>query len=194
MIFVFDMDDTICDTDSYSEYYIEKFFIEHKMPFKKVCKVVRFAEQKFDWDKDTALNWYKTYGDEMMLNFPCKNGAKEIINKLYELGHTIIIATARADDWHTEPERITKEWLENTGLKYSKLIIGRVDKEKVCEEENADIFVDDDINITSRVANYFSDKKGKTSMLITTDYNKNLQTGENVVRIKDFFELKGHCL
>ena len=32
MIFVIDVDDTMCDSDGFSEYYIERFFSEHNLP------------------------------------------------------------------------------------------------------------------------------------------------------------------
>ena len=193
MVIVFDLDDTVVDTDGYSEKYILNFIKENNLPYKMISKVARFAEKKFDWDNETALKWYKEYGDQMMLEFPLKDGAKEIINELYDLGHTIVIATARATDWHTDPEVITKKWLENNGLKYSKLYIGRIDKEKICEEENADVFIDDDIKITGRVAEYFR-KTGGKACLFNTDYNKELDVSEGVIRVNSFKEFKEKVL
>jgi len=187
MIFVFDLDDTVVDTDGYSEKYISNFIKEYNLPYKKISDFERFAEKKFDWNKETALKWYKEYGDDMMLEFPCIENAKEVINGLYDGGHKIVIATARATDWHKDPEGITKQWLKNNGIKYHKLYIGRIDKEKICEEENADVFLDDDIKITGRVSSYFkgSNRKGM-SCLFTTAYNRNLQVDNGVVRINDF--------
>ncbi len=189
MVFVFDLDDTICETDGYSEFYIKKFFVEHNLPYKQIATDVRFAESKFDWSVDEALKWYKTYGDEMMLEFPCKKNAVRCINSLHDSGHRIVIATARATDWHTKPEEITLEWLKKVGLKYDKIYIGRIDKEKICEEENADVFIDDDIKITQRVAEYFCEKKDKHCFLMTTNYNKNLPIGENVERVLDVADM-----
>ena len=192
MRFVFDLDDTVCDTDSYSEEYILNFISENNLPYKKIANSVRFAERKFDWDMEYALNWYKEYGDEMMLNFPCKIGAKELINELYDLGHRIVIATARSDDWHKEPVSVTNEWLKKEGIRYHKLYVGRIDKEKICEDEGANFFIDDDIKITKRVADYFrecSDRFGK-SFIMNTLYNSSLEIDENVCRVHDFFEFK----
>lgn len=189
MIFVFDLDDTVCDTDGYSEIYIKKFFLENNMPYKKVKDISRFAEEKFDWSKEEALSWYKQYGDEMMLHFPCKDGAIEFINSLYQEGHKVVIATARANDWHSDPEGITKEWLDNNGIKYNKLYIGRIDKERICEEENADIFIDDDVKITKRVAEYFKKNKGK-AYLMNTKYNLMLTADDDVIRVDDFSDFK----
>ena len=189
MIFVFDLDDTVCDTDSYSEEYISKFIIENNLPYKKLLKIQGLLK-KIDWDLDTALNWYKKYGDEMMGKFPCKENALKVINQLYDSGNRIVIATARATDWHSDPENVTKRWLEEVGLKYHKLYIGRVDKEVICNEENADVFIDDDVDITKRVASYFCEcgKSTSKTFLMTTGYNKKLRVANGVIRINSFKE------
>ena len=188
MIFVFDLDDTVCDTDSYSEYYILNYIKKYNLPYKQVAKNTRFAEKKFDWAAETALEWYKKHGDEMMSNFPCKENAVSTINKLYDLGHTIVIATARANDWHTNPEEVTIKWLKENKIKYHQIYIGRIDKEAICEEVNADIFIDDDIKTTQKVADYFktTNKTSKKSFLMTTGYNQNLEISNDVIRVIDF--------
>lgn len=189
MVFVFDLDDTICETDSYSEEFIKSFFVENRLPYKQIAKNVRYAESKFDWDHQTALAWYKKYGDEMFLNFPAKPNAIKTINLLHDMGHTIIIATARAKDWHNEPKKFTFAWLKNNGVKYDKVYIGRIDKENICKKENADIFVDDDLEITKRVAEYFS-KTGKgQAYLMTSNFNKDFEVGDNILRLNTFKEL-----
>lgn len=45
MDFVFDWDDTICDTDKYSEKYIRKYIAKHKLPYKQIATNVRFVEK-----------------------------------------------------------------------------------------------------------------------------------------------------
>lgn len=192
MVFVFDLDDTICDTDKYSEYYINKFIKEHNLPVNQITTVSRFAEGKFDWTEEEALKWYKQYGDDMLLLFPIKGNAVNVINRLYDLGHKIVIATARTTDWHTNPEPLTLQWLKKIGLKYHNIYMGRQDKEKVCEMENADIFVDDDIKIISNVNNFFkSNNKGKV-FLSSTPYNQTLDIPNNITTIHNFDELLKH--
>ena len=190
MVFVFDLDDTICDTDGYSESYIKEFFVKYHFPYKQIEKDVRFAEKKFDWDDETALNWYKEFGDDMMAEFPCKPHAVEVINRLRENGHKIVIATARATDWHTKPQEITLKWLDDVGIKYDRIYIGRIDKEKICEEVNADVFIDDDLKITEKVAKYFEGKSGKHVFLSTTSYNKSKLAPNGVERVRDFLEFE----
>ena len=125
----------------------------------------------------------------MMLNFPIKKDASKFLNQLKSNGHKIIIATARANDWHTNPEEITKKWLENNNIPYDKLYIGRWDKELICEEENADIFVDDDIKITTKVAEH---NKNMKVFLASSDYNKTQEIPEIVTRIETIEEISNY--
>lgn len=189
MVFVFDIDDTICDTDGYSELYIKNFIIQHKLPYKQIAKNVRFAEYKFDWTNEQALEWYKKYGDEMALNFPIKGNSVKVINQLFDAGHTIIFSTARSTDWHVEPMGITLKWFKKVGLKFSDIVIGRTDKEEVCKTFNADIFVDDDIKTVLRVEEMFN-KLGKGKVFLAeSNYNKTLQIPKNIEIIKDLDEI-----
>jgi len=187
MKFVFDIDDTICDTDGYSEYYINKFIKEHKLPFKQIKKATRYADGKFDWSEEEAELWYKQYGDNMALDFPCKKDAVKILNGLYDLGHEIILCTARSTDWHVDPEGVTKDWLRKNGINYNKIYFARVDKEKVCECENADFFIDDDIGITANVKLHLKNKI-KDVYLMTSLYNKDKSQFIGVKRIDNYFE------
>ena len=188
MVFVFDLDDTVCDTDSYSEEFIVKFFAERGLPLKKINDISRFADGKFDWTEEQALAWYKQYGDKMMREFPVKKDAVKAINALYDSGHTIVIATARAGDWHTNPEENTLYWLKNNGVKYHKLYMGRVDKEEICLSENADFFIDDDISLVQKVASHKGNEKMKV-FLASTPYNKTVETPQGVIRVDSVYEM-----
>ena len=121
MVIVFDLDDTLCDTDEYSEKYILEFITEHNLPYRRLTKAVRYAEMKFDWDKETANRWYIKFGDQMMAQFPPKPYAVDLIRALREAGNKVVISTARNIDWHTDPENVTKKWLYEKGFEYDKL-------------------------------------------------------------------------
>ncbi len=189
MVFVFDIDDTICETDEYSEKYIKEFIKKNNLPYKQIAKNVRFAEYKFDWTNEQALEWYKNYGDEMALNFPIKGNAVKAINQLFDAGHTIIFSTARSTDWHVEPMGITLKWFKKVGLKFTDIVIGRTDKEEVCKTFNADVFVDDDIKTVLRVEEMFN-KLGKGKVFLAeSNYNKTLEIPKHIEIIKDLDEI-----
>lgn len=186
MVFVFDIDDTISETDAYSEYYIAKYFKENNLPYVKVKNDTRYAEAKFSWDGVTALKWYKVFGDDMMREFPCRPYAKEVINILYDMGHRVVIATARSKTWHDQPEQVTLEWLKKENIKYNKLYVGRSDKENICVDENADFFLDDDVKQCTNVANLKSKTK---SLIFNTDYNKNVEVSPQITRVNSFLDI-----
>lgn len=182
MIFVFDIDDTICETDKNSEEYILNFFDKKGYPYKQVSSVERFAEAKFNWSVETAERWYKKYGDEMMLNFEPKPHVVATFRMLRELDHKIIIATARSTDWHTDPRGVTLKWLENNKIEYDKIYLGRVDKEQICIGEGADVFVDDDIKICEKVA---KDCPRTKVLLMKSNYNKGKNVSKDIIKIDD---------
>ncbi len=187
MIFVIDIDDTISDTDSYSEYYISKFFKDNNLPYKFVKKISRYAESKFDWDIETAIKWYKQFGDEMMLQFPCKKYALETINKLFDKGHTIVLATARETDWHTDPVGLTKKWLKEKGVKYNKIYIGQsITKAQICLNEHADFFIDDDVKLCQSVKENCPNTR---PLLMSTDFNSTIERPKGIDVISNLLDI-----
>ena len=77
--------------------------------------------------------------------------------------------------------------LRKNKIKYHKLYTGRIDKEKICEDENADFFFDDDLKITANVAKHFAQHPHPCqALLATSEYNKDLPASEGVDRILDF--------
>lgn len=191
MIFVIDLDDTICDTDGFSEKYISAYFKRFNLPYKQISKTARYAEMKFDWSQEEAIKWYKEYGDEMFLFFPVKNNAVKTINALYDSGHKIIIATARDASWHSSPVRYTNEWIHKVGLKYHKVFIGVKDKEKLCIQENADVFIDDDLGLVEKVKKEYEGNSSKRIkvFLSETEYNKDKPVPEGVIKVKSIQEV-----
>jgi len=74
-----------------------------------------------------------------------------VIHNLKELGHTIIIITARTDEFHDNPYRQSKEWLEKNNIEYDKLVVNARDKGMACIEEKIDLYIDDNLNNCIRV-------------------------------------------
>ena len=188
MTFIFDLDDTICTTDVSSEQYIIDFIIKNNLPYKLAHPEERYTKQKFNWDDETSQTWYKQHGDHMILSFPCKPNAVKVINMLHEQGHRIVFATARSTDWYSQPKETTIAWLKKNDIKYDKLYTATSDKERICELENADFFLDDDVEITKRVAAYFSSVNKGKAFLMESKYNKDIQIPENIQRVKDLKE------
>ena len=86
-------------------------------------------------DIDDTICFYKNKTDKLNYNLALPNHNKiSIVNKLYDVGHHITMWTARGTltgiDWYT----FTKNQLDNWGLKYHELKMGK---------PAFDIFIDD---------------------------------------------------
>ncbi|MCI8392321.1 MAG: hypothetical protein HFJ23_00125, partial [Clostridia bacterium] len=69
--------------------------------------------------------------------------AKETISKLRKAGHEVYIVTARDSEFHDNPYKLSKEWLDKNNIEYDKLIVNARDKAKICKDEKIDVFIDD---------------------------------------------------
>ena len=70
-----------------------------------------------------------------------KNKVK-VVKELKD-GNEIIIITARDSEFHDDPYKYSKEWLDKNNIYYDKLVVNKRDKKKACIEENIDLFIDD---------------------------------------------------
>ena len=79
-----------------------------------------------------------------MPDTPFKPDAAWGVKRLRELGHRIVIITARTDALYTDPYQTTEQELANGGICYDKLIC-TFDKAKACVEEGISILIDDSL-------------------------------------------------
>lgn len=74
-----------------------------------------------------------------------RENAVEMIQKLKNDGHEIIIITARDSEFHDDPYKMSKEWLDTNNIYYDKLIVNARNKKIVCKQEKVDILIDDSL-------------------------------------------------
>ena len=67
----------------------------------------------------------------------------DVIKKLKEDGNEIIIITARDSEFHDDPYKYSKDWLDKNDIYYDKLVVNARDKQKTCIDEKIDLFIDD---------------------------------------------------
>lgn len=69
----------------------------------------------------------------------------EIIKKLHDEGHEIYIITARDYEFHEDPYKLSKDWLDKNNVYYDKLIVNARNKLEICRKENIELFIDDQL-------------------------------------------------
>ncbi len=174
-----DIDDTM--TDSY-ETLVPLIGIAYKMNIDKIFK----EAPTYNALKKTLAN----YDDFVFKNFttmatiaPLKKDVVNVLKKLKEDGHRIIIITGRNNDEYPDPYQISFDYLKRNHVPYDKLIVNARDKAKQCILENIDVFIDDNTQICRSVA-----KTGIRTFQYLTLFNKNVKSTEKVSSWEDIYK------
>lgn len=100
--------------------------------------------------EEKKIDFAKQYYDKVIVNTPVKDRVSEYINKIKEMGHSII--TARDNNLYTDSYKTTAEQLKKSNIYYDKLIC-TFDKAKACIEEQIDLMIDDSIQNCKAINN-----------------------------------------
>lgn len=137
-----------------------------------------------DWQKDDCDKFWIDQGDSLFNNTPLRKNVADIVSNLKNMGHKIIIITARTTDLHKNPYKLSYDWLKRNNIPFDKLIVGQLDKTKACLDEKVDVFVDD------RPENLINlQKYGIRTFLMETEPNKK-QTIYNGEKVSNWNEIE----
>ena len=181
-----DIDDTICYTK-------KKIIVEADKYDKEVLggsgikdiNAYEFTEM-MGWEKDMKGKFFKDRLEYIMDNAEVKEGAKEIINKLYDEGNKIIFISFRKGKYINEPYVLTKNYLDRNGIKYNKIYVDTGSKADECINEKVDLFIDDKESHCEDVNN-----AGIPVILFTNAYNhdeKRFKRCDNWYQIYDYIK------
>ncbi len=126
-------------------------------------------KKKFQFTYEELQYFLKEIQEDITNNALPRENVKEVIDKLKEDGHEIYIVTARDSEFHDDPYRLSKDWLDKNNIYYDRLIVNAREKTSVCKNENIDLFIDDQLNNCLSVANVGI----KTIMITDKVYNYN---------------------
>lgn len=110
-------------------------------------------KKKFQFTYEELKYFLKDIQESITNNAVPREKAKEVIDKLKEDGHEIYIVTARDSEFHDDPYKLSKDWLDKNDIYYDKIIVNAREKSSVCKKENIDLFIDDQLNNCLSVAN-----------------------------------------
>ena len=125
--------------------------------------------KKFQFNYEELKYFLQEIQENITNNASPRENAKEVIDKLKEDGHEIYIVTARDSEFHNDPYKLSKDWLDKNNIYYDKLIVNAREKASVCKYENIDLLIDDQLNNCLGVANVGI----KTIMITDKIYNYN---------------------
>lgn len=139
MVIGIDIDDTLTNSFDYFQQFVAEYFGADIEELKQ--RNISAAYFPPEWKKD-EVDFCKTYYDKTVLDTPFKPDAAWGVNKLRQLGHKIIIITARSPLFYDDPYEITAKELEKGNIIYDKLIC-TLDKAEACVNENVSVLIDD---------------------------------------------------
>lgn len=121
-------------------------------------------------------DFYEKYLAEMMSKYTLKNNVVEVINRLREKGHKIVIITARGRTIKEGLIEVTKAYFEKNNIIVDNIVFRCGDKSEACIENNVDLMIDDSIKVLNILKN-----NGIETLLFKSIVNKNLETDLVVV-------------
>lgn len=136
--------------------------------------------KKFQFEYEELKYFLKNIQENITNNATPRENAKEVIDKLKKEGHEIYIITARDSEFHDDPYKYSKDWLDKNKIYYDKLIVNAREKSSVCEKEKIDLFIDDQPNNCLSVSNIGI----HTIMITDKTYNY-----DKIKQLKDWNEI-----
>lgn len=114
-----------------------------------------------------------------------KDNASKVIQNLLEKGNEIYLITARGEnlDYFRGSEKVTKKFLEDNNIKYTKIIFNAINKAQLCIDNQIDLMIDDSIEHCEDIENV-----GIKSIVFTSNVNK--KTFTTIERVNNWLELE----
>ena len=100
-------------------------------------------QEMFQFNYDELKYFLKDIQESITNKAKPRENVVEVIKKLRNDGNEIIIITARDSEFHDDPYKYSKDWLDKNNIYYDKLVVNARNKEDTCIEEKIDLFIDD---------------------------------------------------
>jgi uncharacterized HAD superfamily protein len=173
-----DIDDTITESSELQIEYAKKHF--HVDDVDIVRKMLSGEV------KGELFNFYNINLGNMVANYHLKANAKEVIARLRNSGHKVIIITARGyTEFSDNIAKITEDYFNKHGIKLDKIVFNKLSKKEACLENKIDIMIDDSIGVLDSVKT-----AGIKTLLFNSVSNKGIKT--NIDRVDNWLELENY--
>ncbi len=160
-----DIDDTITNSTKVVRKYINKYSNDDDLK-NNIEGIIRGT-----YISESSKSFYKKNSKIIGNNIKVKKHAKEVIQKLHDDGHTIIIVTARNNNYYDDAYQFSHEYLTKNGIVFDKLFTDQAYKTQLCLDEKVDIMIDDAIDTADSMH-----ELGIKSILFSSSINKGKKT------------------
>ena len=178
-----------CITDCYVDSdgpYITKFcYNTNDITKTKNTFCEEVSEKQFK--EFYADKFWKEYIFDLMVSIPTRPYAANVLSLLQEMGHEIIILTARDNRYLTNQYEDTmnfyvEEWLTKNSIPYNEIIAGSGKKSEKVVKNNIDIMIED------KASNVEAISKIIPVLCFDAPYNLDVK-GDNIVRVYSWYQI-----
>lgn len=184
MIIGIDIDGVLTDDNTYRLDCMSKYCYENNL---NNLDYPYAYEDKCKWSNETLEDYRKQYFFNYIKNVPARRFASEIIKKLREEGHKIIIITGRYktqedSDIGKQMREDTINWLNKNGIIYDDICFTFSPKTKAVKEKNVDVMIDDSPRVIPEVT------KIVKAFCFDNSYNTHLDF-PNMTRVFSWYDI-----
>ena len=168
-----------------------KFCIENNIdrgfnPYKYMM------EEQFGLTDEENYRFWKEYIFDLMVSIPTRPYAAKVLGLLQEMGHEIVILTARDNRYLTNQYANTmnfyvEEWLTKNGIPYDEIIAGSGRKKEKCQKNKIDIMIEDKASNVKDISDIIP------VLCFDAPYNQNINK-ENVTRVYSWYQIYQYFL
>ena len=149
-------------------------------------------EEQFELTEEENYKFWKEYIFDLMVSIPTRPYAAKVLGLLQEMGHEIIILTARDNRFLTNQYENTmnfyvEEWLNKNNIPYDEIIAGPGSKKDKCIKHKLDIMVED------KESNVIKISEVIPVLCFDTPYNQKA-TGDNITRVYSWYQIYNYFL
>lgn len=147
-----DLDGVVIDSEATFRTYEEIFAIEDLNGRKITNPDEPKYQGRYDWTKEEQDKFNNKYLLQAAEESSLMSGFLTVYQKLKELGHQLIVITARGLI-REEMKENAISLLEHNGIFFDKYYWSISDKLEICNKENIDVMIDDDYKIIEQLSN-----------------------------------------
>lgn len=164
------------------ENHIDRGFDPHKY----------MMEEQFNLTDAENYKFWKEYIFDLMVSIPTRPYAGKVLNLLKEMGHEIVILTARDNRFLTNQYANTmnfyvEEWLNKNSIPYDEIISGPGSKKDKCIKNKLDIMIEDKASNVEKISDVIP------VLCFDAPYNLHVNK-DNVTRVYSWYQIYKYFL
>lgn len=181
-----DIDGVLTDIERFMLDYGSKYCVENNININ--ISLGEYDDTKmFNCSEEQAIEFWRKYIIDYFSNYPIRDLAKEVINKLKEENNEIYIITARNEygvpqEFSGKIREITKEWLDKNEIAYDKLIFTEGSKLPYCIGNYIEVMIEDSPDNIKEIST-------KIPVICFNNYWNSNMEGKNIIRAHSWYDV-----